>query len=83
MYTLYGERIDRTPTFARSERMSSMPRFDAPSISSTSTSLPAAMLSQMSHWLQGTPSATFGQFSALAKIRAVDVLPTPRAPVNK
>ena len=30
-----------------------MPRLLAPSISSTSTSLPALMLWQMSHWLQG------------------------------
>ena len=34
-------RIDLTLTFARNERMSSIPRFDAPSISSTSTSLRA------------------------------------------
>ena len=78
-----GDTVDFTLTFARNWRMSSIPRLDAPSISSTSTSCPAEMLWQMSQSLQGTPSCTFGQFSALAKMRAVDVLPTPRAPVNR
>ena len=60
-----------------------MPRLLAPSISSTSTSSPVLMLWQMSHWLQGIGVGPFSQFSALARIRAAEVLPTPRAPVNR
>ena len=60
--------------------MSSIPRFEAPSISRTSTSLPAEIPWQSSHSLQGTPPVAVGQFKALARIRAVDVFPTPRAP---
>ena len=58
-----------------------MPRLLAPSISITSTSSPEVMLRQMSHSLQGRSVGPSTQSSALAKIRAVDVLPTPRAPV--
>ena len=60
-----------------------MPRLLAPSISSTSTSSPALMLRQMSHSLQGVGVGPFSQFRALARIRAAEVLPTPRAPVNR
>ena len=35
------------------------------------------MLWQMSHWLQGVGVGPFSQFSALARIRAAEVLPTP------
>src|SRR4029079_17166515 len=49
----------------------------------TSTSLPTEIARHTSHWLQGSPFETFGQFSDLARILAVDVLPTPRAPVNR
>ena len=56
-----------------------MPRLLAPSISSTSTSSPALMLRQMSHWLHGVGVGPWTQLSALARIRAADVLPTPRS----
>ena len=60
-----------------------MPRLLAPSISNTSTSSPRAIVSQASHRLQGVVVGPLAQFRALARIRAVDVLPTPLAPVNK
>ena len=41
------------------------------------------MLWQMSHWLQGVGVGPFSQLRALARIRAAEVLPTPRAPVNR
>ena len=42
----------------------------------------------MSQALHGTPASgpslgAFGQFRALAKMRAVEVFPTPRAPVKR
>jgi len=60
-----------------------MPRLLAPSISSTSTSSPELMLSHTSHRLQGCGVGPVSQFSALARMRAAEVLPTPRAPVNR
>ena len=67
----------------RSSRTSSTPLLLAPSISSTSTSSPVAMPWQMSHWSHGVAVGPFSQLSALARMRAVEVLPTPRAPVNR
>ena len=37
----------------------------------------------MSHTLQGVIVGPVTQFRHLAKIRAIDVLPTPRVPENK
>ena len=60
-----------------------MPRFDAPSISSTSIELPLVISSQCLHWLHGVAVGPCSQFNALARIRAAVVLPTPRTPVNR
>ncbi len=57
-------------------RASSTPRFDAPSISIVSVSCPVKIAWAMS-------SLFSGLFSALAKIRAIEVLPTPRVPLNR
>ena len=68
-------------------RMSLTPVREAASISSTSTCRPSAMATQASQTPQGSivapprPSAPV-QFSPLATIRAVVVLPTPRTPVS-
>lgn len=67
-------------------RMSPTPVREAASISITSTWRPSAMARQGSHWPQGSvvgPPVPSGptQFSPLAMIRAVVVLPTPRTPV--
>ena len=64
-------------------RTSSMPRFDAPSISKTSKQLPLVISAQTLHWLQGVAVGPFSQFSALARMRAAVVLPTPRTPVKR
>jgi hypothetical protein len=41
------------------------------------------MATQESHTPQGSPSASWVQLRALAKMRAVDVLPVPRGPLNR
>ena len=60
-----------------------MPRLLAPSISSTSTSSPAADALADVALVAGAGVGPFSQLSALARIRAADVFPTPRAPVNR
>ena len=61
-----------------------MPRFDAASISTRSRARPSRIAvhgSQASHGSALAPR--FRQLSALARIRASDVLPVPRGPVNR
>ena len=60
-----------------------MPRLLAPSISITSTSSPESIAKATSVLLSGEAVGPEGSLSALAKMRAVLVLPTPRAPVNR
>ncbi len=60
-----------------------MPRFDAPSISMTSTDVPAAVSRQESHLPHGVGVGPSAQFSAFARMRAVVVFPTPRGPENR
>ena len=79
---------------SRSSRMLSTPVFEAPSISCTSRLRPSAISRQLEqaearlssvrveHGLAVGPSA-FEQLSALARMRAVVVLPTPRAPESR
>ena len=57
-----------------------MPRLEAASISSTSSELPAAISRQESQLLSGSAVGPFAQLSALARMRAVVVFPTPRTP---
>jgi hypothetical protein len=63
--------------------MSSIPRFDAASISITSSERPPAIVRQLSHSPHGSPEIPRSQFSALARMRAVVVLPLPRGPANR
>src|SRR5213594_1875662 len=70
-------------TFSRISRTSSTPVFDAQSISMTSTEVPWAISAQAGQVLQGVPVGPFSQLSALARMRATVVLPTPRVPENK
>jgi hypothetical protein len=58
--------------------MSSMPRLLAASISTMSTSEPSSAARQRSQVPHGSLAGPFSQFRALAKIRAVVVLPVPR-----
>ena len=82
MYTL---RRPAVPSAARSfsSRMLSTPLFDAASSSNTSNDVPRSIARHTSHTPQGSPSLTFGQFRAFARMRAVDVLPVPRGPLNR
>ena len=73
----------RYPTLSRSARTSSTPLLLAASISTTSRSLPRVMPSQEAHVPQGSGVGPFAQLSALAKIRAVVVLPVPRGPMKR
>ena len=63
--------------------MSSTRLLDAASISTTSRARPSRMASQEGHVSHGSPSATFGQLTALATIRARDVFPVPRGPTKR
>jgi hypothetical protein len=71
--------------FSRSSRMSSTPVFDAASISNTSLLVEAAISRHEAHFPHGSGvgPADDSQLSALAKMRATVVLPTPRVPVNR
>ena len=82
---LYEEGERRMPSLR--ERISSMPRLDAASISITSMPRPAEISSQGPHLLQGSPflakvasSWRVWQLATLAKSRAIVVLPLPRGP---
>ena len=56
---------------------------EAPSISKTSTALPPVISRQEVQSLQGTGEGPFSQFMALARIRAMVVLPVPRGPEKR
>ncbi len=70
-------------TLSRRSRIASTPLLEAPSISITSTLLPLDIATQFSHVLHGVKSTAFKQRKLFAKIRAEDVFPVPRSPVNK
>ena len=68
-----------TAAFSRGSRTLSTPLLLAPSISMTSTSSPPAMARQVSQCAAGRRRSGRGsQLRALARMRAVVVLPTPR-----
>jgi len=60
-----------------------MPRFDAASISITSSAFPLRMLVHTAHSSHGVAVMPVSQFSALASTRAVLVFPVPRGPANR
>jgi len=64
-------------------RISSTLVLEAPSISITSGEVPAVISRQLEQALQGVVVGPFTQFKLFAKIRAKEVFPTPRGPVNK
>ena len=68
-----------------SSRMLSTPVLEAASISITSRAMPAAMAVHSSHWPQGSGvgSAPAMQLSDRARMRALEVLPVPRGPLNR
>ena len=63
--------------------MASTPLFDAASSSCTLSDVPAVVSTHDAHWPHGSPSTGASQLSALAKIRADDVLPVPRGPLKR
>ncbi len=72
------------PTFTRISRTSSTLLWEAASSSMTSRDVPAAIATQDEQVESGSPSTPrFSQFSALAMMRAVVVLPVPRGPANR
>ena len=56
---------------------------DAASSSCTSMEAPRRMSTQDWHVPSGSPSTGWAQLRAMARIRAVDVLPVPRGPLNR
>ena len=61
-----------------------MPRLDAASISTRSRARPSRMATHEWHTSHGSALAwRFSQLIALARIRASEVLPVPRGPVNR
>jgi hypothetical protein len=83
MYTRLPPCIGASATFSRSSRMSSTELFDAASISTTSSDVPAEMA--FAEGASGSKSA-FAPPSALraeASSFAMDVLPVPRDPTNR
>ena len=83
--TLKRSRSGRYGSVSCSRRTSSTPLFEAPSISCTSGSRPSAISRHAAHCRHGS-AVTLSrprQFSDRARIRAMVVLPTPRAPVKR
>jgi hypothetical protein len=63
--------------------MASTPLLEAASSSWTSSEDPRLISTQDEHTPQGSPSDKAVQLRAMARIRAVDVLPVPRGPLNR
>ena len=63
--------------------MASTPLLEAASSSWTSSDVPRAISTHDAHAPQGSPSSGAAQLSALARIRAVEVLPVPRGPAEQ
>jgi hypothetical protein len=91
--TLYAEGqrryVESLSAYAR-QFMGQMPKPDvdqitglAPSISITSRPTPFLISRQEWQAPHGEPEGPFSQFRAMARMRAVVVLPTPRVPVNR
>ena len=82
MYTFHRPGV---PSAARAtkSRIASTPLFDAASSSCTSKDEPAAISVHDPHTPHGSPSSGAAQLSAFARIRADDVLPVPRGPLNR
>ena len=63
--------------------MASTPLFDAASSSCTFMELPAVISRHDVQTPHGSPSTGASQLSALARMRAEDVLPVPRGPLKR
>ncbi len=86
MYTFMRPSTGEKCTLSRRSRMSSMPRLEAASISTTSIALPRRMAWQCGQVPSGSAVALpcpASQLRAMARILAVEVLPVPRGPVKR
>ena len=83
MYTLNLPMTGRYLTLSLRLRISSMPRFDAASISMTSTELPPEIAWHDSHVLHGSEPWRLVQFTDLASSLATVVLPVPLGPEKR
>ena len=84
MKILYRSRVGASATVSMiTSRTSSTPVCDAASISSTSRLEDKAISRHDTHSSQGVGVGPFTQFSDLARMRAVVVLPQPRGPVKR
>ena len=63
--------------------MSSIPRCEAASISTTSSEVPLAIATHAWQTLSGVGVGPCAQLSAFARIRAIEVLPVPRGPAKR
>ena len=63
--------------------MSSIPRWLAASISTTSREVPAAIVRHELQVLSGETVGPCSQFSPLARMRAREVFPVPRGPAKR
>ena len=82
MYTFQRPGVASDARATRS-RIASTLLLDAASSSWTSNEAPLVISTQDSQVPHGSPSARFVQFSAFARILAVDVLPVPRGPEKR
>ena len=83
MYTFQRPAAGAKPTRSRSSRMSSTERFEAASISITSSEVPAAIVWHGSHSPHGVSVGPCTQLSDRARIFAIEVLPVPREPMKR
>ena len=63
--------------------MSSIPRWEAASISITSSEVPFVIATQAWQVLSGCAVGPSAQLTAFARMRASEVLPVPRGPANR
>ena len=82
MYTFQRPGVPR-PAWATRSRMASTPLLDAASSSCTLRELPWVISTHDVQTPQGSPSTGASQLSALARMRAEDVLPVPRGPLKR
>ena len=83
MKTLNGQLVGENWHSSRIFFASSMERLEAASISTTSRQLPCSIARQTGSSREKSGFGPPAQFRALARMRAVVVLPVPRGPQNR
>jgi hypothetical protein len=63
--------------------MASTPLLDAATSSCTTRDVPPCTATHEEHAPHGSPPSRLVQLRALARMRAVEVLPVPRGPLNR